>query len=206
MIETVISLVPTYGLYLLFGVVLAACLAVPLPASMVVLTSGSFAAAGEMALISVLAATFVAYVAGDQLAYGIARSVGPGMLSRFKKSPRTGPILERSEKLLQKRGASAVFLSHTIVSPTCPYISYLSGAGGLNWAKFVMAAIPGAAIWTGAYVGLGYMFAGQLETVAETLSHFFGFVLAGAVVLGCLILVRSRWRAMRAAEKAEDIS
>ena len=48
MTDSVLALVPDYGIFLVFGVVLLACLAVPLPASVLVLTSGSFAAAGDL--------------------------------------------------------------------------------------------------------------------------------------------------------------
>ena len=88
----------------------------------------------------------------------------------------------------------AVLMSHTIVSPTCPYITYLSGAGGLSWKQFTVAAIPGAVIWTAAYLGLGVIFAAQLEQVISVLSNFFGVVLAGCALLGLGVLLRKRWR------------
>jgi membrane protein DedA with SNARE-associated domain len=58
------------------------------------------------------------------------------------------PVVDRSRSLLKKHGSLAVFLSHTVLSPTCPYISYLSGAGGLTWRSFTLAAVPGALVWT----------------------------------------------------------
>ena len=96
--------------------------------------------------------------------------------------------------MLERRGAMAVLMSHTIVSPTCPYITYLSGAGGLSWKQFTVAAIPGAVIWTAAYLGLGVIFAAQLEQVISVLSNFFGVVLAGCALLGLGVLLRKRWR------------
>lgn len=199
MTETLIAMVPTYGVYLLFFTVFVACLAVPLPSSMVALTAGSFSALGELSLAVVLSVGFLAYALGDQLAFGIARAFGPRLVDRLKGSDNLAPILSRSEALLQSRGSLAVFLSHTIISPTAPYVTYLSGAGGLSWRAFCLAAVPGAAIWTLGYVLLGYTFASQLEQVAETLSHFIGFVLAGAIAVGCLVLLRSRWRAHQVA-------
>jgi len=196
MTETLINLVPTYGAYLIFFVVFAACLAVPLPASLMVLTSGSFSASGDMSLTVVLAVTFAAYVLGGQAAFGLARTKGPALLDWAKKSPRMGPVIRRSEELLQRRGAMAVLLSHTVVSPTCPYVCYLCGAGGLSWRAFCLAAIPGALLWSVAYVMLGYTFASQLELVVENLSNFFGLILTGAVVVSCFIILRSRWRKM----------
>ena len=193
MIETILALVPDYGIFFVFGVVALACLAVPLPASMLVLTAGSFAASGDLSLGWVIATTFVAFVIGDQIAFLIAARLGPKLIGVFSKSDRLGPVLTRSESLLHQRGAAAVFLSHTVLSPTCPYISYLSGAGGLSWRAFSAVAIPGALIWSVGYVGLGYVFASQLAQVATILSNFFGVVLAVALALGVLVLLKKRW-------------
>ncbi len=193
MIDTILALVPDYGLILIFAVVFLACLAAPLPASMLVLTAGSFAAAGDLSLLGVLLTTFLAFLFGDQLAYGIARVAGKRLVAALGRSERIGPVVQRSKELLRNRGTSAVFLSHTIFSPTCPYVTYLSGAGGLPWRSFALAAIPGALVWTSAYVALGYVFATQLEMIAQLITNFLGVVLAGAIAVGALLLLRNRW-------------
>ncbi|RJE78985.1 DedA family protein [Paracoccus sp. JM45] len=194
MTETILALVPDYGLTLIFLVVSLACLAVPLPASMLVLTAGSFAASGDLSLGWVFVTAFAAFILGDQIAFFIARLAGPKVLAMLGRSPRMAPAIARSENLLQDRGTLAVLLSHTILSPTCPYISYLSGAGGLSHGRFSLAAIPGAAIWTLGYVGLGYVFATQLEQLAQITSQFFGVVLAATVAIGMFMLLRIRWK------------
>lgn len=206
MTEAVLALVPDYGIFLVFGVVLLASLAVPLPASVLVLTSGSFVASGDLALVPVFLAATAAYILGDQLAYGLARKFGPTVLSYFERSERAAPIVEKSRSLLQRRGALAVLISHTILSPTCPYVSYLSGAGELNWRSFTFAAVPGALFWTAMYIGLGYTFASQLEQVAVILSNFFGVVIAGAVAVASVVLLLRRWQAQNAAQGQDPIS
>ncbi|QUS36293.1 DedA family protein [Falsirhodobacter algicola] len=193
MTETVLALIPDYGLIVVFAVVMLACMAVPVPASVLTLTAGSFAAVGDLSLPMVLLTAFLAFAIGDQIAFLLASRFGRKLLARFADSPRMGPIIARSEDMLNRRGALAVFLSHTIFSPTCPYVTYLSGSGGLAWSRFTAVALPGAAVWTAGYVGLGYAFASQLEQVATLLSNFFGVVLASAVAIGALAVLRKRW-------------
>lgn len=193
MIETLLSLVPDYGVFLVVAVVVLACLAVPFPSSAIVLTSGSFAASGDLSLATVLAATFLAHVAGDQMAFGFSQKMGSRLLNVIERSDRLAPVLEKSKQLLQQRGVLAVFLSHTLFSPSCPYVSYLSGAGGLSWHRFTFAAVAGAIVWTGTYVGLGFAFASQLEQVVEIISNFIGFFLAGCTALVVLLLLKRRW-------------
>ncbi|WP_045392205.1 DedA family protein [Falsirhodobacter sp. alg1] len=201
MTETILALVPEYGLTLIFAVVSLACLAVPVPASILVLTAGSFAASDDLSLIAVFMTAFMAFVMGDQLAYALARTAGPRLMAFMGRSSRMANAMGRGEELLQQRGTVAVLLSHTILSPICPYVSYLCGAGGLAWGRFSFTAIPGAAIWTFAYVGLGYVFATQLEQLANILGQFFGVVLAAAVAIGTLLHLHGRWRAAADMEK-----
>ena len=194
MTEVFLALVPDYGAYIVAAVVFLACLAIPLPASILVLTAGSFAEAGDLSLFAVAVGVMVAFVAGDQVAFWIGSRAGRPLIEHFRRRPSVAPVLQRSEDLLSRRGTLAVLISHTVLSPTCPYITYLSGAGGLSWQKFSLAAIPGAVIWSVVYLGLGAAFASQLEQVVALLGNFFGLVLAGAALIGLIVLLRSRWR------------
>ncbi|WP_371155899.1 DedA family protein [Jannaschia sp. 2305UL9-9] len=194
MTEAILAAVPHYGIFLVFAVVFLACLAVPLPSSLLVLTAGSFAASGDLALIQVLAVAFGAFVLGDQVAYQLGRWVGGDLLARMRRVRRMAPLVERSERLLHRRGAIAVLLSHTIFSPTCPYVSYLCGAGGLARLTFTLFGTIGAAIWAVAYVALGHVFAAQLAQVATIVSNGLGVILAISVALVCVWWLRSRWR------------
>jgi membrane protein DedA with SNARE-associated domain len=195
MTATVIALIPEYGLFLLFGVVSLACLAMPLPSSVLVLTSGAFAASDDLNIWHVFGVSFVAFFIGDQVAFWIASRFGPRILTWMRSKPRLVPVLEKSEAMLHSKGHIAVLLSHTILSPTCPYISYLCGAGGMVWLKFTVMAAIGAAIWTLAYVSIGFIFASQLSQVAAILSNFFGVIFAGLVVAYCVIWLRKKWKA-----------
>lgn len=195
MIEFILGLVPDYGLLIVFGVVVLACLGAPLPSSMLALASGSFAASGDLDLTLVLAAAFVAFVIGDQIAFFIARRLGSSSLDQVRTNPRLGEFVTKSEELLSTRGQSAIVLSHTLFSPICPYISYLCGAGDIAWWTFSRAAIIGAAIWTAFYVSIGFVFASQLAQAADILSNFFGIAVAGTIIVLCIMHLRKRWNA-----------
>jgi len=51
MTDTVFILVANYGSLALFVITFLSCLAVPVPASLMMLTGGAFAASGDMGLI-----------------------------------------------------------------------------------------------------------------------------------------------------------
>ena len=50
MIETILALVPTYGLLLVALGTFLSCLALPVPSSLIMLSAGGFAAAGDLVL------------------------------------------------------------------------------------------------------------------------------------------------------------
>ncbi|SNT24396.1 DedA family protein [Tropicimonas sediminicola] len=199
MIDTLLALVPFYGLFLVGGVVAVSCLAVPLPSSMLVMASGGFAAAGDLVLWQVITVAFAGYVIGDQVAFHMARWGGAPLLGRMKTRPARAKLLERAEALVARWGAAAVLASRTIVSPLGPWTSYVSGAAGLGWRTFTLAAIPGAALWATAYAMLGFLFADQIADIATVIVDGAGLILAAAVAIGSGWWLWRGWRSYRLA-------
>lgn len=68
MTETVLALVPSYGLLLLALGAFFSCLALPVPSSLIMLSAGGFAAAGDLVLGQVGATALIGAIAGDQMA------------------------------------------------------------------------------------------------------------------------------------------
>lgn len=196
MTEFILSLVPSYGLFLLFAVVAVACLAIPLPSSMLIMASGGFAAAGDLMLWQVIAVGFIAYTVGDHLAFLLARRLGPSLVSRLSNNRKLGPVIRSSENLVASHGRSAIFISHAILSPTAPYVTYISGASGMRWPPFACAAIPGAALWVLIYVMLGYGVASQLAQLTDILRDFTGIISAATVAILVALWLRKRWHSM----------
>ena len=196
MTEAIFALVPTYGVYLIFAVVVLSCLAVPLPSSLLVLASGGFVASEDMLLWQALLAAFLGVAVGDQCAFRLARGVGRPLLGKMKTSPKRAALVGKAESALKRWGAFAVFLSRTVLSPIGPYVSFVSGSAGLGWFSFSTAAITGAACWSLAYVGLGFLFADRISDVATVLGNFSG------VLLGVLLMAGSGFWMMRSIRKA----
>ena len=162
MTEFFLGLIPDYGLYVVFCSVLLAGFAIPVPSSMVVLAAGGFAAVGDLNLWHLFGICFLAFVTADQVAFQIARLAGDPLLNKIRSGPRMGAMINRSESMVNKHGVKAVVLSHTLLSPTVPYVNFLCGAGTMSWRAFSVAASVGAAIWTSMYVAVGFLFSGKL--------------------------------------------
>lgn len=205
MIDTILALIPTYGLWVIFFTVTLACLAIPLPASMLVIASGSFAAAGDIDLYSAMASALAGYLIGDQTAFRAARLAGVPLIDRFRRSARTETMIDRTELLLRKRGVLAIILSRTIMSPLGPWMSYLCGAIGVKWHTFTMASLIGASAWVAAYCLTGYYFADRIYELASLTSNGIGFLVAFAVAIGAALWLRISWRRYKR-QQMSDVS
>lgn len=194
MTDTILALIPTYGLWVIFFTVALACLAIPLPASMLVVASGSFAAAGDIDLYSAMAAALVGYLIGDQTAFRVARLAGLPLIERFRRAERTAKLVERTEALLAKRGIFAILLSRTILSPLGPWMSYLCGAIGVKWHAFTLTSLAGASLWVATYCLMGYYFADRIYELATLTSNAIGFLLAFAAAIMAGLWLRASWR------------
>lgn len=195
MTETLLGLIPTYGVWFVLAIMILSCLAMPIPAAILVMTAGGFAASEDMVFWQVALAALAGYVIGDQLAYNIARHGGARLLTRLQKRPKVAAVFARAEKLLQKHGTIAVFLSRTILSPLSPYVGYLSGALRMSWLKFTCSAFIGASLWCSAYTGLGFIFASRIGEVSALISSALGFILAGFVLIAIGYRLARSWRA-----------
>lgn len=183
MSDTLIGLLPLYGAYIIALIVGLSAMAITLPASVLVATAGGLAAAGDFALWQVGLGAFIGFCIGDQCAFFLARSKGPWIMGKLKASATRAKLIDRAEGFLTRNGIAAVLLSRTVLSPLGPYITYISGAIGLSWAKFTGAAMIGAAIWSSAYAYLGYVFAGNISQISSALGNVLGFIAAGGILV-----------------------
>lgn len=181
MTDWLLALVPAWGPWLLAAVNFASCLALPVPASIMMLAAGGFVAAGDIAGATAGAAALAGAVAGDQAGYLAGRAGGGGLLARL--SARAAP-LSRAQAMLASRGGVAVFLSRWLVSALGPYVNLAAGAAGTPWLRFTLWGAAGEAVWVGLYLSVGYTFAGNLTGAVAMAGNLLGLMAAGAVALG----------------------
>ena len=192
MTDWLLGLVPTYGLWLLAAATCLSCLALPIPASILMLAAGSFAAAGDLSLPGSMVAALGGAVAGDQAGYAAGLWGGAGIVARL--GARAAPVA-RARDLLARRGEVAVFLSRWLLSATGPYVNLAAGAAGLPWAAFTAWGLLGEAVWVALYVGLGWAFTGNLSAASDLALNLLGLVGAAVLALGLGLWLRAAGRA-----------
>ena len=183
------AMIPDYGLWLMGLVTFLSCLALPVPASLLMIGGSAFAAAGDFALTSISGVAYLGAVAGDQTGFAIGQRGSRLFAGIRTTSGKRADLLARAEHFFDKWGGPGVFLSRWLVSPLGPYINFIGRAARLNRLKFTAWGIAGEAVWVGLYTGLGYTFSGQIAMVADIAANISGLLaaLAGAGALGWLV-------------------
>ncbi|MGV8839577.1 MAG: DedA family protein [Bauldia sp.] len=164
MTEWLLALVPQYGGWLIAITVFLGCLALPVPASILLIAAGGFIAAGDLALASTALVALGSAAAGDQVVYFAGRWRGRGVIAWL--GARAAPIT-RASALLERRGGFAVFLSRWLIPALGPYVNLAAGGSGLGWLQFTLWGLAGEAVWVALYIGLGYAFMGNLAAASD---------------------------------------
>jgi membrane-associated protein len=194
MIDWVYAAVPQYGAALLFVLTFLSCLALPVPASLVMLAAGAFVAAGDLQALPVVLAAWAGAVLGDQLGYVAGRLGGTRLWTRLEARPATARLLRRAREGLHQRSASTVYLSRWLFSALGPWVNLAAGATGVRWRLFSVAGVLGEATWVSLYVGMGFLFAAHIRAAGETMISVIGALGAGIVAM---LVGRMLWRLWR---------
>ena len=197
MTDWLLALVPQYGLWLLAATTFFSCLALPFPASILMMTAGGFVAAGDLTLVSTVAAAAGGGIAGDQVGFWAGRGVGAPILDRVRRDPARDKLVSRALTMLEKKGVIAVFLTRWLFSPLGPWVNLVTGSTGYGWHRFTAAGVAGELVWAGLYVGMGYGFAGNIEAASDMLGSVLGMLAGAAAVVILGLWVRHALKAQR---------
>ncbi|KAF0171726.1 MAG: hypothetical protein FD162_2810 [Rhodobacteraceae bacterium] len=198
MTDWLLALVPQYGLWLLAATTFFSCLALPFPASIMMLTAGGFVAAGDLALLPTFAAAAGGGIAGDQFGFWAGRKIGTPLLDRVRRDPARDKLLKKAVVMLEAKGIVAVFLTRWLFSPLGPWVNLVTGSTGYGWHRFTAAGVAGEAVWSGLYVGMGYGFADNITAASDMLGSVLGILAGGAAVVILGLWLRSALKAQRA--------
>jgi membrane protein DedA with SNARE-associated domain len=189
-----------YGLPVLFGTILFASMGVPLPATLLLLTAGSFVAQGDFNLWWVIGLTTGAAVLGDHLGYGMGRWGSQRLLTKLSRWGGGAERIEQAERLARRWGGIGVFLSRWLMTPLGPVINLTSGMARYPLPRFFCFDLLGEILWVTLYVTLGRLFSDQVQTLSSALGDF-TWVIVG--VVGMILLGRMLLRPSRPAVAAE---
>ena len=160
-----------HGTSVLFAVVLAEQIGLPIPAVPLLVAAGALAGAGELNLLTAIGMAVIAALFGNGLWYELGRRRGRSVLAllcRIALEPDS--CVRRTEQFFFRHGARSLILAKFIpgLSTIAPP---LAGIVGMRTSAFFLYDGLGTLIWVGSMVGLGYVLADQLETAFAYAAH-----------------------------------
>src|SRR5712691_13034679 len=173
-----------HGYVLLLGWVFAEQIGLPIPSMPLLLAAGALAGTGHLSFFASLFYVMFAAVTADSIWYQLGRRKGIRILQLLCKiSLEPDSCVRRTEGVFAKQGARSLVLAKFVpglgtVAPP------LAGIFHMRPARFFLFDVLGALLWSSVYVGLGYVFSGEIERIAEHAFHLGSGL--GVLVIGVL--------------------
>jgi membrane protein DedA with SNARE-associated domain len=166
-----------HGYALLLGWVFAEQIGLPLPSMPLLLAAGALAGTGHLNFLASLFYVMLAALTADSIWYQLGRHRGIRILQLLCKiSLEPDSCVRRTEGVFSKQGARSLLVAKflpglgTVAAP-------LAGIFHMRPRRFLLFDAAGALLWGGTFLGLGYVFSGEIERVAEHLAALGGWLL-----------------------------
>ncbi len=189
-----------HGYVLLLAWVFAEQAGLPLPSVPLLLAAGVLAGTGRLNFALCLLASMLAAVSADTMWYRLGHLKGIRILQWICKiSLEPDSCVRRTEGIFEKYGAKSLLFAkflpglNTVATP-------LAGVFHMRLRRFLVFDALGALIWSGTFLGLGFVFSAQIERIAENLRLAGGWAMAlaiGGLALYIVYKVLARKKFMR---------
>jgi membrane protein DedA with SNARE-associated domain/rhodanese-related sulfurtransferase len=194
-----ISGLALHGYSILFATVFLEAVGLPLPAALALLIAGGASARGSLLGSYALGGALLAMVIGDTLMFLMGRYTGwwlLGVLCRISLNPES--CILRSADSFYRRGRTLLVVAKFIpgINTMAPP---LAGCMNMPLLQFLALDLAGAALYTGSYFGVGFLFSDALGAITrgyQTFGRVVGwvviFLVAGYVAFQIWLWIRVR--------------
>ncbi len=190
-IEFFLTGIILYGPSMLSLALCMSALGIPVPGTFLVLAGGAFAQQGILEWRTAFLVGLCGAMLGDSLSYALGR-VAKGWVQRRFGHTSTWQTARES---FTRRGEMAIYVTRFLLTPLAIPTNLIAGSSAYLFRRFLIYDMAGEMTWLALYGGLGYVFGGNWEIIAQFVNDLSGF-LAGIVFLaiGLYFLFRRRRR------------
>ena len=183
--DDVLQFLMQHGTVVLFTVVLAEQIGLPIPALPFLIAAGALVGTGHLSLGMATVAAVAAAGMGDQLWFELGRRRGRTVLNwlcRISFEPTA--CVRRTEEFFARHGAYSLIVAKFIpgLSTVAPP---LAGVMGLSTSQYLLYNGIGTVLWVGSGIGLGLLFSDRLDEAGALAAHLGPGI--GLALLGSLI-------------------
>ena len=155
------NLIQTYGLWVLFGVVMFESLGVPMPGETALISAALYSGAThQVDIVSVVGVAALAAITGDNFGYLIGRSIGLRLIVRYGRYIGLDERrLKVGQYLFLRHGGKIVFFGRFMAFLRA-FAAVLAGANLMPWRHFLIMNALGGIVWASLF-GFGAYFLGE---------------------------------------------
>ena len=163
-----------HGYVVLLGWVFVEQIGLPIPSIPLLLAAGALAGTGRMNIFAALFISTFAAICADSIWYQLGRIKGIRILQLLCKiSLEPDSCVRRTEGVFSRQGSRSLIFAKflpglgTVAPP-------LAGVFHMRPSRFLMFDAMGTLLWAGSFLGVGFIFSGQIERIAEWIARLGG--------------------------------
>lgn len=185
-----------WGNLALAGGLLGESAGLPLPGE-TILMSASFVAhkTSQLNIFLVILVGTAAAVLGDNLGYWAGKRAGPRLLSWLKRKFNLEEDIAVAAEQIRRHGGATIFWARYIVGLRT-IAGPVAGALHMEWKKFFLSNLSGAACWITSMALIGYLFAARMHSLGVYIEKA-SWVISGTIFGVGYILWRKKKRKLR---------
>src|SRR5690242_11311512 len=204
-----LALLDTYGVALIFVVILLKEIGVPVPVpgDLLMVVAGARAAAGKFPLWAVLVAAIIAGVIGAYVQYLLARGPGRSFIYRFGKYAGLNEArLDKATNAIKGRGWVSVALARALPGLRIGAI-VACGLAAVPTGTFALGLIAGTVLFVGFHTLLGFIAGPGVSSIFDNINvPLWPFLVALALIgIAGWLLIRARRRRAQSDGAAEAV-
>jgi len=168
--DALISLIPTYGPWIIFGIVALESAGVPLPGETILVAAALLAATtGQISIVVVVLASAAGAIVGDGIGYMVGRRFGLPLIRRYGRYIRLDENRLLIGRYLFRYGNVVVFFGR-FVAVLRMFAALLAGANSMPAGRFFFFNITGGVCWACLFGFGAYAVGAEIYTISGTLS------------------------------------
>jgi membrane protein DedA with SNARE-associated domain len=187
--HALISLIPIYGPWIIFGIVALESAGVPLPGETILVAAALLAATtGQINILTVVLAAAAGAIVGDGIGYIIGRSLGSPFLRRYGRYVHLDEDRLLIGRYLFFQYGSAVVFFGRFIAVLRMFAALLAGANSMPAGRFFFFNVTGGICWACLFGFGAYALGAKIYEISGMLSVIsLGLFIAGAYVLSIFI-------------------
>ena len=153
------------------------------PGDSLLFTAGFLASQGYLDITILIIGCFIFAVLGDSIGYLIGKNLGPKLFTKDNSLIFNKKHLERAQSFYDKHGGKTIILAR-FVPVIRAFAPVVAGAGKMDYKKFVIFNLFGAALWAIGITFTGYYLGSRIPDVDKYLLPIVGLIILVSILPG----------------------